>query len=171
MGGQRLAKMCCTKAEKIWNYMSTFSAITCFHPSKITLALVTHGAYGLNCLIFHVLNMMQWKYIVPCQVHPALVKWSRVTRFYVNVSWSIHLSVSSRNPVTMPPVNPQINLTLGSGPVSCRRRGDGFYWRPRLPGTRQYNKNWLQNLSLCPFGHLASTVKRLYLGFCLECVW
>ncbi len=30
------------------------------------------------------------------------------------------------------------NGLKGSGPVSCRRRGDGFYWRPRLPGMRQY---------------------------------
>ena len=28
-----------------------------------------------------------------CQVHPALVKWSRVTRFYVNVSRLVHLGI------------------------------------------------------------------------------
>ena len=31
-----------------------------------------------------------------CQVHPALVKWSHVTWFYVNVSRLVHLSVSKR---------------------------------------------------------------------------
>ena len=57
-------------------------------------------------------------YIVACQVHPALVKRSRVTRFYVNVSRLVHLK--------------------GSRTVSGRRRGDRFYWRPRLPGTQHY---------------------------------
>ncbi len=76
------------------------------------------------------------KDIVACQVHPALVKCSRVTRFYVNVSRFVHftsiLSVSSR-----------INWLKGSRTVSCRRRGDGFYWRPRLPGMRQYIRIYL----------------------------
>ena len=43
-------------------------------------------------------------YIVACQVHPALVKWSRVTRFYVNVSRLVHLSVSSRIMETGPTI-------------------------------------------------------------------
>ena len=29
------------------------------------------------------------------------------------------------------------NGLKGSGTMSCRRRGTGFYWRPRLPGMRQ----------------------------------
>ena len=30
------------------------------------------------------------------------------------------------------------NGLKGSGTVSCRRRSGGFYWKPHLPGTRQY---------------------------------
>ena len=67
-------------------------------------------------------------YIVACQVHPALVKWSRVTRFYVNVSRLVHLRT-----------------------VSCQRRSDGFYWRPRLPGTRQYISYHIFNVYIIYF--------------------
>ncbi len=69
--------------------------------------------------------------IVACQVHPALVKWSRVTRFYVNVSPLVHLSVSSRN-------NPPFERTKGFKDHVLSAPRDGFYWRPRLPGMWQY---------------------------------
>ncbi len=89
---------------------------------------------------------LKYYHIVACQVHPALVKWSCVTRFYVNVSRLVHLSVSSRI-ISVIVLWYEWERTIkalftnglkGSRTVSCRRRGAGFCWRPRLPGTQQY---------------------------------
>ncbi len=54
----------------------------------------------------------------------------------VDFSWLAHLSVSTFS-----------NGLKGSRTVSCRRRGSGFYWRPRLPGTWQYVRQSGTNLS------------------------
>ncbi len=50
-----------------------------------------------------------------------------VSKCSVNFSRLAHLSVSTFS-----------NGLKGSRTVSCRCRDDGFYWRPRLPGTQQY---------------------------------
>ncbi len=74
------------------------------------------GKINESILQFFVKSLLHL-YIVACQVHPASVKWSLVTRFYVNVS--------------------QLVLK-GTRTVSCWCHGDRFYWRPRLPGAWQY---------------------------------
>ena len=101
----------------IWNHS---------HDNPCSISCLVHC---LNIFINYGSSCIKLMHIVACQVHPALVKRSRVTRFYVNV----HLSLSSSG--NSPPI---FNGLKGSGPVSCRRRGDGFYCRPRPPGTWQY---------------------------------
>ncbi len=95
---------------------------------------------------FKMNHIWMLNHIVACQVHPALVEWSCVTRFYVNVSPLVHLSVSSRITIvsSYSDMVHLLNGLKGSRTVSCRRPGAGFYWRPRLPGTRQY-LHWKQN--------------------------
>ncbi len=62
------------------------------------------GTDATKCII----SLASWSInIVACQVHPTLVKWSRVTLFYVNVSRLVHLSVS------LPSQLPEL-LSLGS---------------------------------------------------------
>ncbi len=97
-------------------------------------------------------------YIVACQVHPALVKWSHVTQFYVNVSPLVHLSVSSRvtNVIVLWYEKEQTLTQQVGGCRGCRNsppfeRTKGFkdrvlsapqrrvHWRPRLHGMRQYS--------------------------------
>ena len=69
-------------------------------------------------------NICDWKYIlyiVACQTHLALVKRCHVVRGFCQF-YTISF----------------IKCVKGSGTESCRRRSGGFYWRPRLHGTRQY---------------------------------
>ncbi len=83
------------------------------------LIFCQHPATGIRLCIIKSTGCNHVKvYIMACQVHPALVKCSRGIQAYVNVSPLVHLK--------------------GSRTVSCQRHGGGFYWIPRLPGTRQY---------------------------------
>ena len=72
--------------------------------------------------------MKAYGYVTPW-IHTACIPILSINKRTCFILW--RLSVSSR--ITAFP-----NGLKGSGTMSCRHHGDGFYWRPRLPGTRQY---------------------------------